>query len=572
MNRKDYLVTCALVSLNVVIPASGSGGQVSYELLVAQTIDYLKKGDDVKAQANARKLIKLNRNRYEGYLYLGITYHNQSDYNAAESVFVKALNLAPEVEKPVIQSALNLARNTRGYTIAYANGVAAEREGLTSKAARKFAEAVRCDPTNSALAIKAAKLFVELGDFLGAAQLLVKARDAALDDKLRESLSKQVDALRPNFNKEVEAQFTEGLRKLKAGQSNEALLILERVAPLINDRNEGLTALFVAQYASGSLASAVTTFKAWCRSYSRDVKALAQTRTCTYYGNSILIRFIGESVVRQLIVDTFGQNVISILTQQIIENRTTTEPVGLVLYPKLRAYVASLKKIPAGTFQMGGMSHWIQPNEKPVHTVTLSAFYMGATPVTAAVWKEYCAATGTTLPTRYTDNDDDLPVVHVSWNDIMGEDGNGGFCAWASYIAGFRLTLPTEAQWEYAARGGIDGKEFQWGDSWDNRPKWMTTYDNKPKPVNRSEDVYLNYFGLTDMCGNVMQWCSDSPRTYSSENQTNPVGPPSKERRNVRGSAFDNGESTGIQLAHRSSNQPDYHWANLGFRLAAVPQ
>jgi formylglycine-generating enzyme required for sulfatase activity len=162
-------------------------------------------------------------------------------------------------------------------------------------------------------------------------------------------------------------------------------------------------------------------------------------------------------------------------------------------------------------------------DEKPVHSVMLSAFRIGATPVPVAVWKEYCIATGTALPPTLTDLDDEPvalndydPVVGVSWEDIMGVNGSGGFCAWASGIAGLKLTLPSEAQWEYAARGGIDGQEYPWGHSFDPEKVWYCTgkdlrelLEKLPAPVNRKFKIYRNSFGLTDMAGNVWQWCSD---------------------------------------------------------------
>jgi formylglycine-generating enzyme required for sulfatase activity len=117
-------------------------------------------------------------------------------------------------------------------------------------------------------------------------------------------------------------------------------------------------------------------------------------------------------------------------------------------YPALKTYIEAMCTIPAGTFQMGSASG--AADERPIHSVTISAFRMGATPITVAVWKEYCTATGTTLPPAPDWGLlDDHPIVNVSWNDIMGVNGDGGFCAWASDIAGFRLTLPTEAQFEY---------------------------------------------------------------------------------------------------------------------------
>lgn len=242
-------------------------------------------------------------------------------------------------------------------------------------------------------------------------------------------------------------------------------------------------------------------------------------------------------------------------------------------YPALRAYVESLRSIPAGTFQMGSTKN---SDEKPVHTVTLSAFRMGATPVTVAVWKEYCAATGTSLPAAPDWGLlDDHPVVNVSWNDIMGSGGKGGFCAWASDIAGFRLMLPTETQWEYAARGGVAGQEFPWGNSFDDLKLWCSKVTNRKQtaPVVRSSNIYRNAFGLTDMSGNVWQLCSDLYAPYSSVSQTDPIGPPSTSdnKHCVRGGAWFYNNPVNFRCANRSRYNPDNWIDSSGFRLSAGP-
>lgn len=113
----------------------------------------------------------------------------------------------------------------------------------------------------------------------------------------------------------------------------------------------------------------------------------------------------------------------------------------------------------------------------------------------------------------------------------MGTDGNGGFCAWASDGAGFRLTLPTEAQFEYAARGGLDGLAYPWGDTFDATKVWCSESDvgdaGKTAPVIRSSNIYRNAYGLTDMAGIVYQWCFDLYAPYDAVAQTDPTGPKS---------------------------------------------
>ena len=244
-------------------------------------------------------------------------------------------------------------------------------------------------------------------------------------------------------------------------------------------------------------------------------------------------------------------------------------------YPALKAYVESLRPIPAGTFQMGSSNS--DSDQKPVHSVTLSAFRMGATPVTVAVWKEYCAATGTTLP-KAPDWGllDDHPVVIVSWNDIMGVDGNGGFCAWSSAIAGFRLTLPTEAQFEYASRGGQSGLEYPWGNSFDDSKLWCSKSTDRTSTasVTRSSNIFRNAYGLTDMSGNVWQWCSDLYGPYSDGAQNDPSGPSegSTDGRCMRGGSWDGGLNTAIfRCALRNSSFPVNRYSYFGFRLAAGP-
>jgi formylglycine-generating enzyme required for sulfatase activity len=248
-------------------------------------------------------------------------------------------------------------------------------------------------------------------------------------------------------------------------------------------------------------------------------------------------------------------------------------------YPALKAYVESLRSIPAGTFQMGSSTEKsvkpVHKSEKPVHSVTLSAFRMGATPVTVALWKEYCAATDTALPeTPDYGLLDDHPVVNVSWFDIMGVDGKGGFCAWASEVAGFRLTLPTEAQFEYSARGGKRGLEYPWGEKFDESKGWTSAGKIErwgTAPVIRTSYIFRNVFGLTDMSGNVLQLCSDLYAPYTSASQKNPTGPTSASDndRCFRGGYWGLKDPESFRCANRGWVNPEHGDVALGFRLSA---
>jgi formylglycine-generating enzyme required for sulfatase activity len=301
----------------------------------------------------------------------------------------------------------------------------------------------------------------------------------------------------------------------------------------------------------------------WCKTH-RDpipVKNINMLETRTNWTRRGLLRY-GQSA--GLLLPKFAMT-----TQE-------KEPMSakhLARYPLLKAYVESLRSIPGGTFQMGSTTGVLA--DRLVQTVTLSAFRIGATPVTAATWNEYCAATGNTLPDAFSWDLLDHPVVNVSWNDIMGADGKGGFCAWASQVAGFRLTLPTEAQFEYASRGGQKGLDYPWGNSFDESKLWCSAYTSRKDtaPVSRSSNIFQNTYGLTDMSGNVWQWCSDLYGPYSTSTQIDPSGPSSTSDngRCIRGGSWFDFSEDDFQCGYRNWNIPDDRDSIVGFRLSAGP-
>ncbi|HEV2127868.1 MAG TPA: formylglycine-generating enzyme family protein [Thermomicrobiales bacterium] len=166
----------------------------------------------------------------------------------------------------------------------------------------------------------------------------------------------------------------------------------------------------------------------------------------------------------------------------------------------------------------------------------------------------------------------DHPVVHVSWNDAMA------FCAWSS------TRLPTEAEWEFAARGGLDQKRFPWGDElmpggkhccniWQGRfPDRNTTADGyfDTAPVDAYEP---NGFGLFNVAGNVWEWCADwwSPGPHPTEHRVDPIGPERGSTHVMRGGSYLCHKSycNRYRVAARTSNTPDSSTGNMGFRIAA---
>ena len=244
-----------------------------------------------------------------------------------------------------------------------------------------------------------------------------------------------------------------------------------------------------------------------------------------------------------------------------------------------------------------------QDREKPVHPVTLSDFYIGKYEVTVKEFATFVAAT------NYQTNADkgdgsyiwtgsewkltkgvnwkydvkgsvrdaseyDHPVIHVSWNDAMA------YCAWLSEKIGKTYRLPTEAEWEYAAREG--GKAVLFGNgenilypaqaNFDARADYKKPYSVVGTYREKTTSVGTfapNALGLYDMAGNVWEWCSDwyGSDYYKNSSQNNPTGATTGTYRVLRGGSW-NGYPQGCRVAVRNNGTPSNRYDNIGFRLA----
>ena len=221
-----------------------------------------------------------------------------------------------------------------------------------------------------------------------------------------------------------------------------------------------------------------------------------------------------------------------------------------------------LALVPAGWFLMGSDAG--QGNERPVHRVWVDEFYLGVCQVTNAEYSRFLQSTETAPPPNWNDrafNDPEQPVVAVSWFEAAR------YCQWLKEINGESYRLPTEAEWERAARGGVAGQPFPWGD---DPPQSLSDYDlkwkNGPEPVARDAP---NAFGLYDMCANVHEWCSDWYQAdyYAVSPERNPQGPSSGARRASRGGSWRHHVKVS-RCAARSSIPPNFQYADYGFRIA----
>lgn len=239
----------------------------------------------------------------------------------------------------------------------------------------------------------------------------------------------------------------------------------------------------------------------------------------------------------------------------------------------LSAQAPDMVLIPAGAFQMGSTNG--ERDEKPVHTVYLDAFYIDLHEVTIGEYKQFVKATNhPPLPNSVsrTSPTDQHPVVEVSWHDAMA------YAQWTG------KRLPTEAEWEKAARGGLISQEYPWGNTIDfrkanyNKNTKSGTHKERTTPVGTYP---ANGYGLYDMSGNVAEWCLDAyqRKFYANEVYHNPVAGAenvqqaianamlSKERRVVRGGSWSfNAKS--VRLANRLAEKPSLLSSDIGFRCA----
>jgi formylglycine-generating enzyme len=222
----------------------------------------------------------------------------------------------------------------------------------------------------------------------------------------------------------------------------------------------------------------------------------------------------------------------------------------------------ALVAVPQGWFRMGSESG--QDNEKPVHRVWVDEFLLAKCQVTNGEYTQFVQSTGRTAPPFWGDgalNGREQPVVGVSWLDAVH------YCEWLSAATDRKFRLPTEAEWERAARGRTDGQLFPWGDEApQTRPGYAERWKGGPEPVGLGE---MNAFGLFNMCDNVHEWCADwySPDYYAVSPERNPGGPDAGERRASRGGSWRHHIKVS-RCAARSSIPPEFRYADYGFRVA----
>lgn len=234
-----------------------------------------------------------------------------------------------------------------------------------------------------------------------------------------------------------------------------------------------------------------------------------------------------------------------------------------------------------------------EEDERPVHRVHVSEFFIGRFPVTNDEYARFVQATGHPAPAIR-----DLPTITLGgrdpifrelaapfvWADSQSPAGRGShpvvliryddalaYCRWLSDTVARPLRLPTEAEWEKAARAGAEGLRYPWGTDIDaSRANFLTDPSSKRERGTRPTGTYPpNAYGLYDVCGNVWEWVADwyGPDYYGLGEMRDPHGPPSGHMRIVRGGSWVNADVGMLRSAYRHRVPPDTYAYSIGFRI-----
>ena len=222
-----------------------------------------------------------------------------------------------------------------------------------------------------------------------------------------------------------------------------------------------------------------------------------------------------------------------------------------------------MRSIPEGFFLMGCDTG--RDDERPAHRVWVDGFELAAFQTTNAEYARFLQGTRQSPPLLWEDpnfNDPEQPVVAVSWFDAVA------YCDWLTTTLGKHYRLPTEAEWERAARGGVEGEIFPWGNC---EPEDVPDYATRWKTGPEQLGLYApNAYGLYNLGDNVHEWCADwyDAEYYSVSPERNPRGPVSSSRRASRGGSWRHHIKV-TRTAARSSIPPEFKYADYGFRVAA---
>lgn len=279
-----------------------------------------------------------------------------------------------------------------------------------------------------------------------------------------------------------------------------------------------------------------------------------------YFHGTHILPLKGKSVGQ---IVTIESNPYMFITDHAFDLTIEKERIGIVILNEAEKKVKvgdveiEMVHVEGGSFTMGATAEQgsdAYSEEKPKHQVTLGHFQIGKYEVTQELWH----AVMSNNPSRFKGAN--RPVEQVSWDDCQD------FICKLNHLTNSHFRLPTEAEWEYAARGGKQSRGFKYAGS--NNLGSVAWYDsNSGHETHPVGQKLPNELGLYDMSGNVLEWCQDWYDNYNSNSQTNPMGPSNGPGRVNRGGSWD-GYAGWCRSSYRNTTTPSLRLSYLGLRLA----
>ncbi len=293
-----------------------------YDMVLAQTVEQVKQKSVTEFQALAHKLVLLNPDRYEGHLYLGLAYLRQEDYNAAEASLKMALTHAPDAKKREISAVLALVPSTRTYNSAVKEADAALKDGLKSKAARKYAEAANALPTHTDIALIASQLYMELGEYAEAASL---ATLAAADDKNSE-IAHQANLILGKIAPQLEKIYADFVAQAsdayKKGDNEKSISLLQKAVNVCPTQSNAYYLLASKYVVAGQEEQANSILLQGIKKAGLKIDfivtgLLSADAAQAKDGGKITEQFLASSKFKQLVLDVYGPSQTAAIGEKI---------------------------------------------------------------------------------------------------------------------------------------------------------------------------------------------------------------------------------------------------------------
>lgn len=538
-----------VVLLGFAIGNLGPVWAADYAGLVEQARDQLQNERFIEALAAAKDAVRANANDYKGHYYVAMAYMGMNRFDDAETAVTRALSLAPAGAKPGVEKLVDVIKTRRQGAGSLQAADAALADGLASKAARLYEQAWNAGQDDPEPGFKAADLYanrlsqpVDAGRVLRQVKAALKGSPVAA--KAEAELNKLSGPLRQIAQGYVKTAGSE-----KGADALRSLQQAEEADPSFLDIYP-LRAKIVAQ--DGTLDALQNAIKDLAKRDRATLNILA--------GLPRMVQWMEQPAFNEFLSDLLGSGQI-----EKLQKLARTPPSEIAQRQIFRdcPTCPEMVVIPSGSFDMGSSNG--EDNELPVHTVTISQpFAMSVTEVTFADYDRFAVATSRDKPGDRSWGRGDRPVMDVSWADAVA------YAKWLSVQTGKRYRLPSEAEWEYAARAETT-TAYWWGEEvghnnancdgcgsqWD---KQQTAPVKSFKP---------NAFGLYDMAGNVKEMTADC----WNENYSGAPADGTAWTGGDCGSRVVRGGSwkylpVGVRSARRVGFPPENGFDTLGFRLA----